>query len=99
MSRAVSCVISAFNKNCIHCQIVAGAFTGGIAGGIAGWVSNTGILRGVAMVAIAGATISVQFLDALRTYWCSECPGSSSSSSMVSMFILSCMCFLSSHSC
>ncbi|XP_027121766.2 NEP1-interacting protein-like 2 isoform X1 [Coffea arabica] len=61
---------------------VAGAFTGGVAGGIAGWVSNTGILRGVAMVAIAGATISVQFLDALRTYWCSECPGSSSSSSM-----------------
>ncbi|XP_027121769.2 NEP1-interacting protein-like 2 isoform X6 [Coffea arabica] len=62
---------------------VAGAFTGGVAGGIAGWVSNTGILRGVAMVAIAGATISVQFLDALRTYWCSECPGSSSSSSMI----------------
>ncbi|KAL3513151.1 hypothetical protein ACH5RR_025868 [Cinchona calisaya] len=66
---------------------IGGAFAGGIAGAFAGWVSNGGTVRGVAVVAIAGASISMEFLDALRTYWCSDFPDSYNSSSMADFLL------------
>lgn len=62
---------------------VAGAFTGAIAGALAGKASDSGILRGAGLGAIAGAVLSVEVLEASRAYWCLEQYGSRSSSSMV----------------
>ncbi|CAI9112081.1 OLC1v1012459C1 [Oldenlandia corymbosa var. corymbosa] len=62
--------------------LMGGAFAGGVAGALAGWISNGGIIHGVTVVAVAGASISLELLEAMRAYWCSEYPRLYVSSSM-----------------
>lgn len=54
-------------------------------GALAGKASDSGILRGAGLGAIAGAILSVEVLEASRAYWCLEQSGSRGSSSMVSL--------------
>ncbi|XAR65499.1 hypothetical protein NMG60_11009642 [Bertholletia excelsa] len=61
---------------------LAGAFTGAVTGALAGRASDSGLIRGAGLGAIAGAVLSVEVLEASRAYWCSERSGSRSSSSM-----------------
>ncbi|XP_058193093.1 NEP1-interacting protein-like 2 isoform X1 [Rhododendron vialii] len=61
---------------------LAGAFTGAITGALAGRASDSGVIRGAGIGAIAGTILSVEVLEAFRAYWCSEFSGSQSSSSM-----------------
>lgn len=61
---------------------LAGAFTGAITGALAGRASDSGLLRGAGLGAVAGAVLSVEVLEASRAYWCSQQSGLRSSSSM-----------------
>lgn len=63
----------------------AGAFTGAITGALAGRASDSGVIRGAGLGAIAGTILSVEILEAFRACWCSELSRSHSSSSMVSV--------------
>ncbi|KAE9453870.1 hypothetical protein C3L33_14259, partial [Rhododendron williamsianum] len=63
-------------------SFAAGAFTGAITGALAGRASDSGVIRGAGLGAIAGTILSVEVLEAFRAYWCSELSGSQSSSSM-----------------
>ncbi|KAF3774178.1 hypothetical protein EJ110_NYTH53737 [Nymphaea thermarum] len=66
----------------------AGAFTGAITGALAGRASDSGILRGAGLGAVAGAVLSIEVLEASRAYWYSEQSGSRNSSSMVTCLAL-----------
>lgn len=48
------------------CPLAAGFFAGGIAGALAGKVSDSGIVRGAGLRAVAGAVLSVEILEASR---------------------------------
>mgnify|MGYP000715811282 CR=1 FL=1 len=49
-----------------------GAFTGAVTGALAGRATESGLLRGAGLGAVAGAVLSVELLEASRTYWYSE---------------------------
>lgn len=48
---------------------VLGACTGAVAGAVAGRATNNGLFRGAGLGAIAGAVVSVEALEASRTFW------------------------------
>ncbi|XP_024969792.1 NEP1-interacting protein-like 2 [Cynara cardunculus var. scolymus] len=56
------------------------AFMGAITDALAGRASDSGILRGAGLGALAGATLSVEVLVASCVYWCQELYGSRNSS-------------------
>ncbi|KAJ7521289.1 hypothetical protein O6H91_19G045900 [Diphasiastrum complanatum] len=61
---------------------IVGAITGAVTGALAGRATEGGLLRGAGLGAVAGAVLSVEFLEASRTFWFTERPPSRSSSSM-----------------
>lgn len=61
---------------------VVGALTGAVTGALAGRATDSGLLRGAGLGAVAGAVLSVEVLEASRTYWYSERSGSRPSSSV-----------------
>eukprot|EP01018_Ginkgo_biloba_P008981 Gb_35043 [translate_table: standard] len=61
---------------------LAGAVTGAVTGALAGRATESGLLRGAGLGAVAGAVLYVEVLEASRAYWYSEQSGSRSSSSM-----------------
>lgn len=60
-----------------------GFFAGGIAGALAGKASDSGIVRGAGLGAVAGAVLSVEILEASRELLRLGRPGSRRSSLMV----------------
>lgn len=64
--------------------VAAGFFTGGIAGALAGKASDSGVVRGAGLGAVAGAVLSVELLEASRDLLCLGRPGARRSSLMVS---------------
>eukprot|EP00250_Pteridium_aquilinum_P007683 c17354_g1_i1 orf=3-509(-) len=61
---------------------VVGAFTGAVTGALAGRATDSGLLRGAGLGAVAGAVLSVEVLEASRAYWYSEHTSSRLSSSV-----------------
>ncbi|MCO5601451.1 hypothetical protein L7F22_055574 [Adiantum nelumboides] len=61
---------------------VVGAFTGAVTGALAGRATDSGLLRGAGLGAVAGAVLSVEVLEASRAYWYSEHTSSLLSSSV-----------------
>ncbi|KAK8947689.1 hypothetical protein KSP40_PGU013009 [Platanthera guangdongensis] len=55
---------------------------GSLSGALVGRASDTGILRGASMGAIAGAVLAIEILEAYRAYWRSN-QSSSLNTSMV----------------
>lgn len=62
----------------------AGSFTGAITGAIAGRATQSGIIRGAGVGAIAGAALSIEVFEALRAFWIVQQTGSRGQSSIVS---------------
>lgn len=69
----------------LFCCVAAGCFTGAIAGAFAGKASDSGVLRGAGLGAVAGAVLSVEIFEASRAYLFLDRSGSRTSSSMVSI--------------
>eukprot|EP00249_Psilotum_nudum_P015075 c25153_g2_i1 orf=589-1395(+) len=61
---------------------IVGAFAGAVTGALAGRATDSGLVRGAGLGALAGAVLSVEVFEASRTYLCSEHSGSRSSLSM-----------------
>ncbi|PWA52152.1 RING/U-box superfamily protein [Artemisia annua] len=59
---------------------IVGAITGAITGALAGRASESGVLRGAGIGALAGAVLSVEILAASRAYWCREISATRNSS-------------------
>lgn len=81
------------------CPVAAGFFAGGIAGALAGKVSDSGIVRGAGLGAVAGAVLSVEILEASRELLHLGRPGSRRSSLMVSYYSLGYLFLFLSISC
>ena len=66
------------------CPLPAGAVTGAVSGALASRDTESGLLRGAGLGAVAGAVLSVEVLKASRAYWYTERFGYQNPSSVVS---------------
>eukprot|EP00897_Mesotaenium_endlicherianum_P000412 jgi/Mesen1/10371/ME000080S09764 len=49
--------------------LAVGACTGAVAGALAGRATDSGLFRGAGLGAVAGAVVSIEALEASRTFW------------------------------
>ncbi|XP_015883420.1 NEP1-interacting protein-like 2 isoform X2 [Ziziphus jujuba] len=84
VKRVARLIVSVITGTVILLFALAGCFTGAIAGAFAGKASDSGVLRGAGLGAVAGAVLSVEIFEASRAYLFLDRSGSRTSSSMVS---------------
>ncbi|KAH7529037.1 NEP1-interacting protein-like 2 isoform X1 [Ziziphus jujuba] len=82
VKRVARLIVSVITGTVILLFALAGCFTGAIAGAFAGKASDSGVLRGAGLGAVAGAVLSVEIFEASRAYLFLDRSGSRTSSSM-----------------